>query len=85
MSGRIAEIAEGLTKAQREALDWLKKRGGDGCFDRNGIAFAQGETAPVIRMTWNALAKAGLVEFYGGKRDGGSGYGRLRIKDQTHD
>lgn len=69
-----------MTKAQSAALKWLKDHGGDGCFDRNGVAFAQGETAPVTRSTWNALADMGLIEFYGGKRDGGTGYGRLRIK-----
>jgi hypothetical protein len=71
--------AAGLTKAQRDALDWLSKRGGDGCFDRHGVAFAQGETAPVTRSTWNALAQVGKIEFYGGKRTGGTGYGRLRV------
>lgn len=60
-----------LSKAQQAALKWLT--------DRNGVAFAQGETAPVERKTWNALAKAGKIEFYGGKQTGGSGYGRLRV------
>lgn len=68
-----------LTKAQEAALKWLKEHGGDGCFDKHGVAFAQGETAPVERRTWNVLAAAGRIEFYGGKRDGGSGYGRLRL------
>jgi hypothetical protein len=68
-----------LTRAQQAALKWLKDRGGDGCFDRHGVAFAQGETAPVTRHTWNGLAEAGLLEFYGGRRDGGRGYGRLRL------
>ena len=70
-----------MTPAQAAALKWLRDRGGDGCFDRNGVAFAQGETAPVNRSTWNALSAAGLVQFYGGKRDGGRGYGRLRALD----
>jgi hypothetical protein len=69
-----------LTKAQRTALDWLRARGGDGCFTRHGVALAQGDLAPVERVTWNALRDAGLIEFYGGATDGGSGYGRLRIK-----
>ena len=69
-----------MTSAQKVALKWLKDRGGDGCFDRNGIAFAMGETAPVQRSTWNALAEQGDIEFYGGVRDGGRGYGRLRVK-----
>lgn len=69
----------GLTDAQRRALDWLKDHGGDGCFDRHGIAFAQGETAPFARSTWNELERAGLIEFYGGKAAGLKGFGRLRV------
>lgn len=69
-----------LTKAQNEALKWLNDHSGDGCLDKNGVVFAQGETAPVNRMTWNALAQAGLVEFYGGKKTGGKGYGRIKVK-----
>lgn len=68
-----------LTKAQTTALRWLEERGGDGVFDLNGVALAQGETAEVTRSTWNALRKAGKVEFYGGARHGGRGYGRLRL------
>lgn len=68
-----------LNKAQAAALRWLKEHGGDGCFDKHGVAFAQGETAPVTRHTWNALAQLGLLEFYGGRRNGGCGYGRLRL------
>lgn len=68
-----------LTKSQKAAKEWLAERGGDGCFDRHGVALAQGETAPFTRATWNALRDAGLLEFYGGKHDGGSGYGRLRL------
>lgn len=68
-----------LTRAQREALDWLQKHGGDACFDKRGILFTQGETAPVMRSTWNALSEAGLVQFYGGVSDGGRGHGRLRL------
>lgn len=68
-----------MTKHQQAAYEWLKARGGDGCFDKNGVAFAQGETAPVERKTWNALAKLGLLEFYGGAKSGGKGYGRLRL------
>jgi hypothetical protein len=68
-----------LTKSQSAALRWLKEHGGDGCFDRYGVAFAQGETAPFMRQTWNGLADAGLLEFYGGKRDGGHRFGRLRL------
>ena len=68
----------GPTKSQQTALRWLSDRGGDACFDRNGVALAQGETAPIERKTWNALQAMGLIEFYGGVRDGGRGYGRLR-------
>lgn len=68
-----------LTKSQKAAVEWLRQRSGDGCFDRHGVAFAQGETAPFTRTTWNGLAEAGLLQFYGGKRDGGRGLGRLRL------
>lgn len=68
-----------MTKAQSVALEWLISRGGDGVFDRNGVALAQGESASVERKTWNALAELGKIEFYGGKRSGGTGYGRLRV------
>jgi hypothetical protein len=70
----------GLTKSQKAALKWLQDRGGDGCFDKSGVAFAQGETAPFTRHTWNGLAAAGLLTFYGGRRDGGRGYGRLKLE-----
>jgi len=68
-----------MTKAQQSALKWLTDRGGDAVFDKFGVALAQGESAPVERKTWNALRDLGKVEFYGGRRDGGSGYGRLRL------
>ncbi len=71
----------GLTKSQAAAVKWLRERGGDACFDKNGVALACGETAPFLRSTWNELQKAGLLEFYGGKRDGGRGYGRLRLSE----
>ena len=69
-----------MNKHQQAALKWLKERGGDGCFDKNGVALAQGETAPVTRHTWNALEQEGFIEYYGGARTGGSGYGRIRVK-----
>lgn len=54
-----------LTKAQMEAFKWLQNRNGDGVFERNHqVLLASGERAPHTRATWNALAKAGLVEFY---------------------
>jgi hypothetical protein len=74
------EIARGLTGAQRAAFKWLKEHGGDACFDKHGVAFAMGETAETTRTVWNALEKAGLIYFYGGKRDGGKGYGRLAVR-----
>ena len=69
-----------LTSAQHKALVWLAQRGGDACFDKHGVAFAMGETAETTRTVWNALEKAGLIYFYGGKRDGGKGYGRLAVR-----
>lgn len=65
-----------MTKAQADALEWLRKRGGDGIFDRHGVVLAASETAPVVRATWNALAKLGKVEFY---KPTGKGRGRLRV------
>lgn len=65
-----------MTSSQKEALEWLLKHGGDAAFDKFGIAFAMGETAPFRRSTWNALAKNGLVEFY---KPFGKGRGRVRI------
>ncbi len=67
-----------LTVAQRRALEWLRARGGDGVFDKNGVVLAQGETAEVMRSTWNALRDLGLIEFYGGRAQGGQGRGRIR-------
>lgn len=67
-----------MTKAQQDALKWLRDHGGDGCFDVNGVALAGGETAPVTRSTWNALRDAGLVEFYNPRLDR-KGRGRLRL------
>ncbi|MBX9875008.1 MAG: hypothetical protein K2X84_09135, partial [Beijerinckiaceae bacterium] len=56
--------------------DWLRKHGGDGIFDRNGVLLAAGESAPFMRATWNALRDAGLVEFY---NPTGKGRGRCRL------
>lgn len=64
-----------MTDAQRDALKWLGEHGGDGMFDRNGVLLAAGQSAPVMRSTWNKLAEAGAVEFYGGK----TGRGRCRV------
>ena len=65
-----------MTKAQTDALKWLRDRGGDACFDKHGVALAMGETAPVARSTWNKLRDAGLIEFY---NPSNKGRGRLRI------
>lgn len=65
-----------MTKAQQAALAWLRERGGDGIFDINGVLLASGETAPVVRSTWNALRDLGLVEFY---KPTGKGRGRCRL------
>lgn len=46
------------------ALKWLRKRNGDGVFDKNQVLLAAGERAPVMRSTWNKLEAAGLVEHY---------------------
>lgn len=56
------------------ALKWLRNRNGDGGFDRHQVLLAGGESAPVMRSTWNKLAAAELVEFYQGRR-------RLRVTD----
>lgn len=63
-----------MTPALKQALKWLSDHGGDGMFDKNGVVLAAGESAPFRRSTWNALARLGNVEFYGGKR------GRSRLK-----
>lgn len=65
-----------MTKSQEDALKWLRERGGDGIFDRNGVLLAAGESAPHTRSTWNALAKLGAVEFY---NPTGRGRGRIRV------
>lgn len=70
-------MARHLTKAQREALDWLRERGGDGMFNIHGVLLAAGELAPHVRSTWNALEASGLVEHY--RPNGAKGRGRLRL------
>lgn len=71
-----------VTKAQAAALKWLRERGGDGCFDKNGVLFAAGETAPFTRQTWNGLRDAGLLVFY---RVVPRGAGRARLIDESAD
>lgn len=65
-----------MTNAQAAALKWLREHTGDGVFDRYGVLLAAGESAPVMRSTWNALRDLGLVEFY---NPAGKGYGRCRL------
>ena len=59
-----------MTPSEREALKWLKDRGGDGVFaERNRqVLLARGERSPVMRKTWNSLCRQGLVEAYGNHR-----------------
>lgn len=52
------------SSAAKAALRWLATHNGDGCFDRNGVLLAAGESAPVTRATWNTLRDLGLVELY---------------------
>ena len=66
-----------MTKAQTEALDWLRHHNGDGAFDRHGVLLAAGELAPFMRSTWNRLRDLGLVEFY--NPTPGRGRGRARL------
>lgn len=65
-----------ITKAQADALKWLREHNGDGVFNLNGTLLAGGELAPVMRSTWNALRDAGAVEFY---KVGNRGGQRLRV------
>lgn len=51
-----------LTVAQRSALLWLRNRGGEGVFNNHGVLLAQGELAPVMRSTWNALHGHKLIK-----------------------
>lgn len=60
-----AELAM-LTHAQKSALKWLRNRNADGMFDKCGVLVAAGERAPVMRSTWTALERAGVVTRYGG-------------------
>lgn len=59
-----------LSKSCREALDWLGKHNGTGCFERwprHHVLLAAGEEAPFMRSTWVKLARAGLVTIAGGR------------------
>lgn len=63
------------TAAQLSALKWLINRNGDGLFEKNRqVLVAAGERAPIMRLSWNALSKLGLVEFYADNK-------RVRVTD----
>ena len=53
-----------MTASMKAALRWFARHNGDGCFDKNGVLLAGGETAPHTRRTWNRLRQIGLVELY---------------------
>lgn len=71
-------MSDTLTAARSAALDWLRRRNGDGVFDKRGVLLAAGERAPVTRQTWNALRDLGLVEIY---RPNPKGARRVRVTD----
>lgn len=56
-----------LTAAQKDALKWMRERGGDAAVARvNGggrYILAQGEQAPFLPSTCRALIEAGLAEY----------------------
>jgi hypothetical protein len=54
-----------LTRVETQALQWLDDHDGDGVFDIYGLLFAQGEIAPFMHWTWDALCWKGFVEYYG--------------------
>lgn len=59
-----------LSKACLEALEWLRKHNGTGCFERwprHHVLLAAGEEAPFMRSTWVKLARAGLVTIADGR------------------
>jgi hypothetical protein len=82
--GRVTVAGREITLNQAKALTWLQEHNGDGVFDRNGILLAAGELAPHRRQTWNALERAGLVEFYG-KHVDGTGRGRCRVTNAVRE
>ncbi|TAK50257.1 MAG: hypothetical protein EPO23_03360 [Xanthobacteraceae bacterium] len=73
MSKQTAPVAQ--------ALDWLRRHGADGMFDKNGVLLASGDLAPFMRSTWNALRDLGLVEFY--NPTPGKGRGRVRLTQRA--
>lgn len=71
-----------LTKAQRDALDWIRRRGGDVavCNVKGGgrIYLACGEHAPFLPISVKSLEAAGMIEFY---EAGGKPRGRFRLTE----
>lgn len=65
-----------LTQAQRDAVEWLRERGGDGVLmytktgGRHGAGgagyalMAAGEVSPSLRLTWDRLVAKGRAELY---------------------
>lgn len=51
-----------MTPAQREALHWLRSRGGEGVINGFGALVARGQRAPFDLSTWNALRDSGWLE-----------------------
>ncbi len=54
-----------MTPAHRAALRWLANRGETGVFNKNGVLLAQGDLAPVMRATWNALRNGNWITIDG--------------------
>jgi hypothetical protein len=56
-----------ITQAQRDALKWMRERGGDAAVVRvrggGRYILAQGETAPFRPITCRALIDNGLAEY----------------------
>lgn len=63
----MSAAAIDLSGAQKEALDWMRKRGGDAAVARvkggGRIILAQGEAAPFLPSTARALIDFGLAEY----------------------
>lgn len=53
-----------MTEAEKKALRWLYDRNGDGVFDKDGVLIAAGQSAPIMRSTWNSLVRQGYVMEY---------------------
>ena len=85
---QIEQIAKGLTKAQRAALDWMRKHGGDcavaRCKDGGRIYLAQGESGPFLPQTARALIRAGLAEYVDCERTGRKAI-RFRLMEQYNE